>query len=172
MSCCYLLGFALSEVHNEIGGSYLIHLDVDIWGRPRDDHGDGILHIHALAVHEGGDGALPLPVVLLLDRTDLDGAVSGLVFPCVGDPAALIGDVLLEEEVCAIGGGEGAELDGVRWGGAAQLSLVTRPHLYTLLRGLAISWKYGNTIFYLSMLLSAWQKYYAVKITTNARPSD
>lgn len=117
---------------------------MDIRGRPRDDHGDGVLHSHALSVLDGGDGAFPLPVVLLLDAGDLDGTVGGLVLPGVGDPAALVGDVLLEEEVGAIGGGEGAELD-VGGGGAAQLGLVTCPHLYTLL-GLAVSWKQRNSV--------------------------
>ena len=109
--CRYLLGLALAEVNNEVGGCDPINLDVDIRGRPRDDHGDGVLHSHALTVLDGGDGAFPLPVVLLLDAGDPDGAVGGLVLPGVGDPAALVGDVLLEEEVGAVGGGEGAELD-------------------------------------------------------------
>ncbi len=112
---------------------------MDIWGRPRDDHRDGVLHSHTLAVLDGRDGALPLPIVLLLDACDPDGAVGGLILPGVGYPAVLVGDVLFEEEVGAVGGGEGAELD-VGGGGAAQLGLITCPHLYTLL-GLAVSWK-------------------------------
>ena len=110
---------------------------MDIGGRPGDDHGDGILHSDALAVLDGRDRALPLSIVLLHDIGDLHGAVCGLVLPGVGDPAALVGDVLLQEEVGAVRGGEGAELD-VGGGGAAQLGLVTRPDLYTLL-GLTIS---------------------------------
>ena len=110
---------------------------MDIGGRSGDDHGDGILHSDSLAVLDGRDRALPLAIVLLLDAGDLHGAVCGLILPGVGDPAALIGDVLLQEEVCAVRGSEGAELD-VGGGGAAQLGLVTRPDLYTLL-GLTIS---------------------------------
>ena len=110
---------------------------MDIRRRSGDDHVDGILHSDALAVLDGRDRALPLAIVLLLDAGDLHGAVCGLILPGVGDPAALIGDVLLQEEVCAVRGSEGAELD-VGGGGAAQLGLVTRPDLYTLL-GLTIS---------------------------------
>ena len=110
---------------------------MDVGGRPRDDHGDGILHSDALTVLDGRDRAFPLAIVLLLNVGDLNGAVCGLILPGVGDPAALVGDVLLQEEVGAVRGGEGAELD-VGGGCAAQLGLIARPDLYTLL-GLTIS---------------------------------
>ena len=110
---------------------------MDVRGRSRDDHGDGILHSDALTVLDGCDRAFPLAIVFLLNIGDLHGTVCGLILPGVGDPAALVGDVLLQEEVGAVRGGEGAELD-VGGGCAAQLGLISRPDLYTLL-GLTIS---------------------------------
>ena len=105
---------------------------MDVGGRPRDDHGDGILHSDALTVLDSSDRTFPLAIVFLLDVGDLHSTVCGLILPGVGDPAALVGDVLLQEEVGAVRGGEGAELD-VGGGCAAQLGLIARPDLYTLL---------------------------------------